>query len=67
MTITLNDTGFPVLDGMRLPFRVIPETEEVEFFDKDRRRSEERGTRFVRLGAKEFIEMLQTAVKNSIP
>jgi hypothetical protein len=55
----VNELGFIILDGMRLPLRVIKETGEVEFCDKDKRRSNERGTRYIRMDTQDFVTLLQ--------
>lgn len=56
----IDDDGFVWYEDFRLPLRVDIERAVVEFFDKDRRRSEERGTRFVEITAQEFETMLHT-------
>lgn len=52
--IQVDPNGFIWYDGVKLPVRFIPERQAIEFFDKDRRRSEIRGSRTVEISLEQF-------------
>jgi hypothetical protein len=56
--------GFIFLDDIRLPFRVIKETGEIEFMDKNKHRSELRGYRFIRVSIDDFKKILDFVMKS---
>lgn len=54
----VDEIGFAYLDGIKLPFRLYERTGEIEFMDKDKRRAEERGYRYIRIDIQDFINLL---------
>lgn len=56
--IQVDPNGFIWFDGVKLPVRFIPERSSIEFFDKDRRRSEARGSRTVEIRVDKFAREL---------
>jgi len=59
----IDDAGFVWSGNFRLPLRVDYERGVVEFFDKDKRRSYERGSRFVEIQATSMVEVLQSTAR----
>jgi hypothetical protein len=55
--ISIDNDGFLWCGDFRLPIRFDPETEMLEFFDKDRRRSQTRGTQLVEVPLRSFFNL----------
>jgi hypothetical protein len=56
--IQVDPNGFVWYDGVKLPVRFIAARRSLEFFDKDKRRSEERGSRIVEITIEQFASEL---------
>lgn len=52
--IQVDPNGFLWYDGVKLPVRFIRERGTLEFFDKDRRRSDLRGSRVLEIPVNQF-------------
>ena len=51
----VDSRGFAWVGDVRLPFKYYRETKILEFVDKDRSRSEQRGSRIIRVTVTEII------------
>lgn len=58
--LNVDPAGFVWYDGAKLPFRIIRSKGIIEFIDKDRRRSEKRGSRFLAIPLEEFEKIIRT-------
>ena len=61
MTLIIDNVGFVYIDGVRV-FRYIPTRQALQFWDKDRRRSSERGGRHVEIDIDILVEELGQAL-----
>jgi hypothetical protein len=59
--IVIDDAGFLWTNDMKLPVRLVGE--QLEFCDKDKARSEQRGTRFVRIELTELLHLQEKRAK----
>ena len=66
MTLIIDNVGFVYIDGVRV-FRLIPTRQALQFWDRDHRRSLERGTRHVEIGIDELVEELEQAEIPCLP
>jgi len=57
LIICQDDDGFLTYGDFRLPIRYDPDREMLEFFDKDRRRSSQRGTAFIELPLEKLFQL----------
>ena len=55
MTLSVDKKGFVIKDGVKLPFKSVPQCDLFEFFDKELPRSLIRGTRRILVSAEEII------------
>jgi len=60
--LNVDPHGFIWYDGVKLPCRYLPERGALEFFDKDRRRGLERGSRVVEIPLSQFTDTLSGLV-----
>lgn len=57
LTIDQDEDGFLLYGDFRLPIRYDADREVLEFFDKDRRRSHQRGTPFVEMPLEKLFQL----------
>ena len=62
----IDNVGFVYIDGVRV-FRYIPTRQALQFWDKDRRRSSERGCRHVEIDIGRLVEELGQAEVPCLP
>ena len=58
MTLIIDNVGFVYIDGVRI-CRYIPTRQALQFWDKDHRRSIERGNRYVEVHIDRLVEQLE--------
>jgi hypothetical protein len=59
--VSVDEKGFVLVDGVKIGRRVVRQGAiKIEFCDKDRRRSQERGTRLVEVSVEELGEAVQS-------
>lgn len=56
--LTLDERGFLWLGDFRLPFRYLPDKGLFEFLDRDRRRSDSRGSRLVYVDVAQLLAII---------
>ena len=61
MTLIIDNVGFVYIDGVRVA-RWIPDRQALQFWDKDRRRVSERGSRCVEVELDRLMRVLNEAV-----